>query len=153
VDITWESKRFRDCSADDVFEFSKLRTDIFFLEQQCNEEELDDWDRHPATDHLWARVNGRMIAYARVVRREVGDPIDQGVTTSIGRVVVDKDFRGQGIASELVAKCVELTRGEDVVLHAQDYVTELYARHGFVEFGEPFDEAGIVHRRMLRRDQ
>jgi ElaA protein len=151
VDITWESKRFVDCTADDVFEFSKLRTDIFFLEQQCTEEELDAWDRHPSTQHVWARVGDRMVGYARVVRRDVGDPIDHGVTTSIGRVVVDEAFRGKGLASELVAHCLALTPGEDVVLHAQDYVTALYARHGFVEFGEPFDEAGIIHRRMIKR--
>lgn len=153
MDITWESKRFSECTADDVFEFSKLRTDIFFVEQQCNEEELDSWDRHPGTDHVWAKVGDQMVGYARVVRRDEGEPIDQGVTTSIGRVVVDKDFRGRGIANDLVVKCLELTEGEDVVLHAQEYVTALYARNGFVEFGEPFDEAGIVHRRMLRRAQ
>ena len=149
--MTWESKRFAQCSADDVFEFSKLRTDIFFLEQQCTEEELDEWDRHPLTDHIWCRSDGQMIGYARVVRREHGDPIDLEVTTSIGRVVVDERFRGKGLASALVKKCLEVIGDEDVVLHAQDYVTDLYAKYGFEEFGEPFDEAGIVHRRMVRR--
>ena len=40
--------------------------------------------------------------------------------------------------------------GEAMMLHAQDYVVGLYARFGFEAFGEPYDEAGIVHRSMYR---
>ena len=92
-----------------------------------------------------------MVGYGRILRKDSADPEDLGVATSIGRLVVDKDFRGQGIAGELMARCVDAVGGEDVVLHAQDYVTGLYQKHGFVVFGEPFDEAGITHRRMVRR--
>lgn len=148
--MTWESKHFGACTPDDVFDFAKLRTDIFFVEQRCDEEELDAFDRDPRTIHIWCRDGQRMVGYARVVYREDVDPLDRGVPWSIGRVVVDKDFRGKGLAGVLVEKCLEAIGPRDVVLHAQDYVTSLYQKHGFEAFGEPFNEAGIVHRRMIR---
>ena len=151
--MTWECKSFAQCSADDVFEFAKLRTDIFFLEQHCDEEELDRWDRDPRTLHVWCRDGSRMVGYARVVRKDQSDPEDLGITTSIGRLVVDAEYRGRGIASEVMTQCLDAIGEEDVVLHAQDYVTALYEQHGFDIFGEPFDEAGIRHRRMVRRGQ
>jgi ElaA protein len=149
--MTWEVKPFAQCSADDVFDFAKLRTDIFFLEQRCDEEELDHWDRDPRTLHLWCRDGDAMVGYARVLVKDDADPVDLGVTTSIGRLVVDAQYRGRGIASELMRRCLDAIGNQDVVLHAQDYVTALYEQHGFEIFGEPFDEAGIRHRRMVRR--
>ena len=149
--MTWECKSFAQCSADDVFEFAKLRTDVFFLEQHCDEEELDRWDRDLRTLHVWCRDGLRMVGYARVLRKDHADPEDLGITTSIGRLVVDAEYRGRGIASELMTQCLDAIGEEDVVLHAQDYVTALYEQHGFDIFGEPFDEAGIRHRRMVRR--
>ena len=149
--MTWECKAFAQCSADDVFEFAKLRTDIFFLEQHCDEEELDCWDRDSRTLHVWCREDSRMVGYARVLRKEHADPEDLGITTSIGRLVVDADYRGLGIAGDVMTRCLDAIGEEDVVLHAQDYVTALYEQHGFDIFGEPFDEAGIRHRRMVRR--
>lgn len=149
--MTWEVKRFDQCTPDDVFDFAKLRTDIFFLEQHCSEEELDEWDRHPNTTHVWGRVGPQMVGYGRIVRRDVADPKDLDITTSIGRVVVDKDFRGRGIAGDIMSRCLEVVGHQDVVLHAQEYVISLYEQHGFIVFGEPFDEASIRHRRMVRR--
>jgi len=149
--MTWECKAFAQCSADDVFEFAKLRTDIFFLEQHCDEEELDRWDRDPRTLHVWCRDGSRMVGYARVLRKDHADPEDLGITTSIGRLVVDADYRGRGIAGEVMARCLDAIGDGEVVLQAQNYVIALYEQHGFEIFGEPFDEAGIRHRRMVRR--
>jgi len=149
--MTWEVKTFSQCSADDVFEFAKLRTDIFFLEQHCDEEELDYWDRDSRTLHLWCKDGERMVGYARVLFKDEADPLDLGVTASIGRLVVDEEYRGRGIAGALMRRCLDAIGNEDVVLHAQEYVTALYEQHGFEIFGEPFDEASIRHRRMIRR--
>lgn len=150
MDVSWEVKRFVECSADDVFEFAKLRTDVFFLEQHCDEEELDAFDRDPETIHLFARVNGEMVGYARVVFRSEPDPLDEGITTSIGRVVVAASARGHGIAQGLMQQALSLVPTRDVVVHAQSYVAGLYASCGFDTFGEPFVEAGIPHLRMKR---
>lgn len=150
MDVSWETKRFRECTPDDVFEFAKLRTDVFFLEQHCDEEELDRFDRDPKTTHLWGRVDGEMVAYARVVVRDEAGSEDLGVTTSIGRVVVAPAFRGKGLGQELMARALSAAGDIDVVVHSQTYISTLYEASGFVQFGEPFVEAGIPHVRMVR---
>ncbi len=149
--MTWESKTWADMTADDVFEVMKLRTDVFFLEQRITEEELDEADRFPETSHLWATDEaGRAVAYVRVVRRDDPPDEDRGIGLSIGRLVVAEAQRGQGLAHELMRRALELCGTQTVILHAQAWVEGLYAAHGFVTVGEPFDEAGIVHLRMIR---
>jgi ElaA protein len=149
--LTWESKTWSQISADDVFAIMKLRTDVFFLEQRITEEELDSDDRHPDTIHIWAESEpGVAIAYARVVRKTPPPPEDLGIGLSIGRLVVDREFRGTGLGHDLMRRALSHCDGESVVLHAQAWVEGLYAQHGFVAVGEPFDEAGIVHIRMVR---
>jgi len=151
--MTWESKTWSEMSADDVFVVMKLRTDVFFLEQRITEEELDSFDRLPRTRHLWASSpTGEAIAYARVVTRDPVPADDHGIGVSIGRLAVDLAWRGQGLGHELMRRALSVCEGQDVILHAQMQVAGLYASHGFVTIGEPFDEAGIVHVRMVRRE-
>jgi ElaA protein len=150
-DMTWESKTWSQMSADDVFAVMKLRTDVFFLEQRITEEELDSDDRDPHTVHLWAETApGVAVAYVRVVRKNPPPPDDLGIGVSIGRLVVEPRYRGTGLGHDLMRRALSYCADEPVVLHAQAWVAGLYAQHGFVTVGEPFDEAGIVHLRMVR---
>lgn len=48
IQRTWSA-----LSRDDVFEIARLRTEVFYLEQRIDEEELDDRDRDETTEHLW----------------------------------------------------------------------------------------------------
>ena len=149
--MTWETKTWSEMSADDVFEVMKLRTDVFFLEQRITEEELDDFDRDPRTIHLWAGDGaGHAIAYARVVTQDPPPEADLGIGLSIGRLVVASDHRGEGLGHKLMTRALGHCGDRPVVLHAQAWVKDLYQAHGFSVFGEPFDEAGIVHVRMVR---
>ena len=149
--MTWETKTWSQMSADDVFAVMKLRTDVFFLEQRITEEELDQDDKNPDTIHVWAEAQpGVAVAYVRVVRRTPPPPDDLGIDLSIGRLVVDPQYRGVGLGHDLMRRALHHCGEEPVVLHAQAWVEQLYARHGFVTVGEPFDEAGIVHLRMVR---
>jgi ElaA protein len=66
-------------------------------------------------------------------------------------MVVRADQRGQGLAEALMARALELTGKSDLYLHAQEYVTGLYAKFGFVSEGDVFMEAGIPHLLMVRR--
>ena len=150
MDVRWEDKLWAECTPDDVFDWAKLRTDIFFLEQHIDEEELDAWDRHPKTRHVFATDHRGAVAYCRLVRNDSPDPADDGISQSIGRVVVRSDYRGKGLGHELLRRVLRHVGEEPVVLHAQEWVMSLYAAHGFEPFGEAFDEAGIPHRRMRR---
>lgn len=151
--MTWETKTWAQMSADDVFAVMKLRTDVFFIEQHITEEELDSDDKNPDTIHIWAEKEpGVAVAYVRVVRKDPPPPEDLSIGLSIGRLVVDSRFRGTGLGHELMRRALSHCSTEAVVLHAQAWVEGLYTQHGFVTVGEPFEEAGIVHLRMVRKE-
>ncbi|MER1967018.1 GNAT family N-acetyltransferase [Castellaniella sp. GW247-6E4] len=72
----------------------------------------------------------------------------------IGRMAVRKPWRGQGVGAALLAALVDEARrrgDEEVILAAQLRARPFYARHGFVEEGPTFMEAGIPHVLMRRR--
>ena len=149
--MSWETKVWAEMSADDVFGVMKLRTDVFFLEQRITEEELDAADRFPDTVHIWAEgSSGDAVAYVRVVRHDPPAADDHDIGLSIGRLVVAPTHRGKGVGHELMRRALALCGDEPVVLHAQAWVASLYTAHGFEVVGQPFDEAGIVHYRMIR---
>jgi predicted GNAT family N-acyltransferase len=69
----------------------------------------------------------------------------------IGRMAVSKAARGTGVGGAMLAALMQeaKTRGHDhVVLSAQMHAVPFYAQHGFVQEGEPFDDAGIAHVQM-----
>lgn len=132
----------------ELYAVLKLRTDVFFLEQNIDEEELDWRDLEPSTVH-YAVFDGRdAVACLRVLRSET--PEHRDARLSIGRVVVRADRRGEGLAHELLRRAVADFGAEAMVLHAQQYVAGMYARHGFEAFGEGYLEAGIPHVSMFR---
>jgi predicted GNAT family N-acyltransferase len=40
---------------------------------------------------------------------------------------------------------------QKVMIHAQEYVKDLYYKLGFEEVGESFEEAGISHIKMIKK--
>jgi predicted GNAT family N-acyltransferase len=71
----------------------------------------------------------------------------------IGRMAVLKDRRGRGIGGKILARLVDRARSRgdrEVILSAQVHATAFYRRHGFVEEGAEYLDAGIPHRQMRR---
>lgn len=72
----------------------------------------------------------------------------------IGRMAVRASWRGRGVGGAILTALVEEARRRrmaEVYLHAQRHARDFYARQGFEDEGEPFDEAGIAHIGMRRR--
>jgi ElaA protein len=145
------SKTWGEFTPDDVFEMAVLRSEVFFLEQKITEEEFDAADRDPSTTHLWISDDQGMVAYLRIVHHSEADHQPDGIADSFGRMVVRKDSRGLGHAQALMSHALTLVGDRPLYLHAQEYVTALYAQFGFTEQGEVFEEAGIPHVRMVRQ--
>ena len=143
-------KTWSEFTPDDVFEMAVLRSEVFFLEQKITEEEFDSADRDPSTIHLWISDDRGMAGYLRIVDSPAVADANEGIAQSLGRMVVRADSRGQGLAERLMAKALDIAGENPLYLHAQDYVTGLYAKFGFEERGEVFMEAGIPHRLMVR---
>lgn len=72
----------------------------------------------------------------------------------IGRLAVDRRYRGQGVGAALLEKLIEVAIAssyDEVDLNAQEHALGFYEKFGFVAEGEVFLDAGIRHRSMRRR--
>jgi ElaA protein len=78
-----------------------------------------------------------------------GDPGGNGERW-IGRVVVAKAARGEGLAGRLMEAALELVGDHPCRLNAQSYLVEFYRRYGFAPAGPEYLEDGIPHTPMVR---
>lgn len=141
-------KSWSELTVDELYSFLKLRTDVFFLEQKIDEEELDGRDREPTTEHLWIEDDRGIAAYLRIVVDD--EPTHRDARRSFGRVVVRPDRRGDGLAQCLIERVLELYGHHAFLLHSQSYIAGLYTKFGFEAFGEDYLEAGLPHVLMYR---
>jgi ElaA protein len=135
-------------TTDELYALLKLRTDVFFVEQRIDEEELDGRDQEPTTRHLWISDETGIVAYLRVIADD--EPAHLDARTLIGRVVVRADRRGRGLALRLIERVLEESGDEALALHSQEYVQGLYRKVGFVPVGDRYVEAGLPHVLMYR---
>jgi predicted GNAT family N-acyltransferase len=116
-----------------------IRHEVFVLEQQVPLElELDEMDA--VSLHVVAYSGEQAIGTARL--------LPDG---HIGRMAVRAAYRGAGAGSRLLMILVQTAqaRGDRVLrLNAQRQAEAFYARHGFVQEGEEFLDAGIPHIAM-----
>ena len=120
-----------------------IRYAVFVEEQGVPVElEWDEWDE-PSWHALALAEDGSALATGRL--------LPDG---HIGRMAVLKAARGSGVGAmvldALMAKAAELGYPE-LVLNAQSYAAPFYARVGFEQVGEEFEEAGIPHVEMRKR--
>ena len=141
-------KSWSELTLEELYSFVKLRTDVFFVEQRIDEEELDNRDQEPTTEHFWIADATGTAAYLRVLVDAEAIHLDANLC--LGRVVVRADRRGEGLAQVLVARVMEQHGHESMLLHAQEYIAPLYAKFGFESFGESYIEAGLPHISMYR---
>jgi ElaA protein len=142
------SKSWGELTTEELYSFTKLRTDVFFIEQKIDEEELDWRDLEPTTQHLWIMDDTGTASYLRVL--EDAEPEYRDARRSVGRVVTRADRRGEGLSKLLLAEVIASFGHEALLLHAQEYIAPLYAKFGFEAFGEVYIEAGIPHISMYR---
>ena len=141
-------KPWAELTTAELYSFVKLRTDVFYVEQKVDEEELDYRDLEPTTLHYWIEDATGTAAYLRVLFDE--HPEHRDAQRVPGRVVVRADRRGEGLAQELFARVLEDFGSEPMLLHAQEYIAPLYAKFGFEAYGEVHVQAGIPHISMYR---
>jgi ElaA protein len=131
---------FEHLTAPDVYALARLRQDVFVVEQECPYPDLDGRDTEPATRHVLLTDGDLLLGYARV--------LDDGAVWRIGRVVLDRQARGRGLADVVMRTALAVTRERDVVLDAQAPLAAWYAAHGFEVSGPEFLEDGIPHLPM-----
>jgi len=71
----------------------------------------------------------------------------------IGRMAVLRRARGQGIGAIILRTLVVIAKArgmQELRLHAQLGALGFYERQGFIAIGPEYEEAGILHRTMVR---
>ncbi|WP_231920348.1 GNAT family N-acetyltransferase [Microlunatus soli] len=134
--------RGHEITAAQLYPLLRLRVDVFVVEQDCPYPELDGRDLSAETMHLWCQGDDGPIGYLRVLR--------DGDGFRIGRVCTAKAARGTGVGARLMTSALATCSDAELVLDAQTYARDFYARFGFVAEGEPFLEDGIEHITMRR---
>ncbi len=123
-----------------------VRLRVFVQEQAVPaEEELDEEDA--TAIHAVAIEDGTVIGTGRLLLREEA-------SAQIGRMAVEEPWRRQGVGGLLLQFLEEEARSAGVrrlMLHAQEYVKNFYAAHGYREHGGIFLEAGIRHIEMRKQ--
>ena len=139
---TIETVRYQDC----LVAINQIRTKVFQEEQGVSAElEFDGLD--PSATHFLAYINGQAVGTARI--REL-----DADTSKIERLAVLPNYRKQGIGRQLMLSALSAIVQRDkslAIVHAQEYITQLYQQLGFAIVGEKFNEAGIPHVKMSKQ--
>lgn len=130
---TWQADRAALC---------RVREAVFVVEQGVPP--ALEWDEADAMCwHVLAESGGgEAIGAGRLLR-----------DGHIGRLAVERPWRGRGVGGALLLELVGLAQAEgmpQLILHAQTHAIGFYVRHGFIAQGPDFVEAGIPHRLMRR---
>ncbi len=129
----------------ELYSLLKLRAEIFVVEQNCVYNDLDSHDEQAY--HLMAIDNNAVVGYARIL-----PPNTRFKEASIGRLVVDKDFRFNGLARQLMTIAAEWLFKEWQVpciqISAQKYLKGFYGSLGYQIISEEYLEDGIPHLKM-----
>lgn len=132
--------------AEAITEIRTIRHQVFSVEQGV-EPALEFDGKDDTAQHLLAYFNSQPVGTARI--RYLSPQ-----TAKIERLAVLSAARGQGIGHKLMEAALDVISAKKVdetLVHAQEYIKQLYHNLGFQQVGEPFDEAGISHVKMIKK--
>jgi ElaA protein len=139
-------KTFEELSKDELYALAKLRQQVFIVEQNSIYSDLDGNDQM-AIHYLDFDHQDNLIAYARYRKISRLDEV------KIERVVLSVQSRGVGLGKSLIITMLTDIQGEyplaKIILSSQIDASEFYQRLGFAEFGEVYDDGGIMHVGMV----
>ncbi|MFL0248751.1 GNAT family N-acetyltransferase [Candidatus Clostridium stratigraminis] len=146
--MNWELKKFKDLKVQEIYKILEIRNEVFIVEQQCPYQDCDGKDENAY--HLYLQNYDKVIAYSRILNKGVSyDEI------SIGRVLVDKNYRGKGISREMMLKAINFIEfnlnEKEIRIQAQSYLVDFYKSLGFKETSDVYLEDNIPHIDMLYR--
>lgn len=129
-------------SPDELQQAFAIRDTVFVAEQGCPADLEHEHDE--CSVHFLAAVDDIPAGAARWRKTDQGYKLE--------RFAVLQPFRGRGVASALIrAVLADLPEDSNpVYLNAQVDAVPVYEKHGFVKTGPQFEEAGILHFKMVK---
>ena len=144
----WNIQTFEELTVKQLYTYLQLRVNVFIVEQNCPYPELDGYDADAF--HLAFTENEKLMAYARILPKGV-----KYKRISIGRVIVEKEARGKGLAKELMKESLSFIQKkwpqQEVQLQAQSHLRNFYGAFGFESISDEYDEDGIPHVDMVKK--
>lgn len=139
-------KEFDQLSLDELYQIIQLRLEIFVVEQDCVYQDLDSKDK--VAYHLFVKDDDEIVAVLRILPENVS--YDE---MAIGRIVVKKSHRGQGIAGAMMKMAMDFIvkdLGKNKIrLSGQAYLVDFYTNLGFKRVSDEYLEDGIPHFEFL----
>ena len=140
-------KKFNELSTHELYAVLQLRAEVFVVEQDCVYQDLDNKDLDAY--HMLGVLDTKIVAYTRIFK-----PGDYFLESSIGRIVVKKEFRKFQFGYQLVVNSIQFIENNlqqnTILISAQSYLTKFYNSLGFTQVGEEYLEDGIPHIKMLK---
>lgn len=144
--MNWQLIEFRALSNEALYNILKARVDVFVVEQECAYEEIDNLDQ--VAMHLFLTIDNQIVAYVRILPKETAYN-----EVSIGRVLVTKDYRGNGYAKQVMEKAIQFITDKweesTIKIQAQEYLQKFYSDLGFVQISDVYLEDNIPHIDMI----
>lgn len=159
-------KTFDELTSVDVYQILKARAQVFVVEQNCAYQDMDDVDFDCL--HLIAHEDEKLVGYCRIIPPQfntlrsnlsVQTSINQAKSSNnamsaIGRVLVLSDYRGQGLARQIMMEAIRFCRKKygkkrPIIISAQAYLLRFYESLGFVPEGDIYLHDNIEHIKMV----
>ena len=147
--IRWVWKPFAELGPEELYAVLRLRAEVFVVEQDCAYQDLDGVDQH--CDHLLGLDEQGLCCSVRAVPPDISYPGEP----SIGRVVTAARVRGQGLGRQLMEEAIRHVAEKwpgSIKIGAQSYLRRYYESLGFRVCGPEYDEDGIPHFPMRRKE-
>ncbi|MBC7912855.1 MAG: GNAT family N-acetyltransferase [Pyrinomonadaceae bacterium] len=125
----------------DLDKVFQIRKKVFVEEQNCPPEL--EWEHEDESVHFLALLDSEPAGAARWRKTDKGFKLE--------RFAVLREFRGRGVGQTLVKEVLAdiPEKAECIYLHAQLPACSLYEKFNFVKEGPQFEEAGILHYKMV----
>jgi ElaA protein len=149
MNLQFVCKKFDELSLLELYRLLQLRSQVFNVEQRCDDQDVDDKDQNAY--HLCIYDGETLCAYARLL-----PPGLSYSEMSIGRVAVAQEYRRKNIGRKLmmsaIENCYTLFGKGSIKISAQAYLQRFYESFGFYKIGDIYLEAGIEHIKMLKEN-
>lgn len=134
-------KSFEELDINELYEILRLRVDVFVVEQNCPYPEIDGIDKEAF--HIFAKEDGEIVAYARIYKED-GE-------VHLGRVIAKERRKGYGnlILNEAIKAACQKYQAEKIIIEAQTYAKDFYAKAGFEQRSQTYMLDGIRHIKMV----
>ncbi len=147
TELKFSSYQWAELDIDTLYDMMRLRQEVFIVEQDCPYLDADGKDQKG--HHVTMRHQEQLVGYTRLLPSGISYP----AYTSIGRVVIDKNARGNGwgylLMQYSIDKCKALWPKEQIKISAQAHLKAYYEQCGFQWTGEEYLEDNIPHIGMV----